>query len=548
MSSLSLTLIGAAREAAETHVPGLVDHEFASRLAGGDCTLWGSAAEEEAAARLGWVSPFGASVPLVDELTALRAELAAEGVDRVVLAGMGGSSLAPEVICATAGADLVVLDSTDPQQVAAALTDLERTVLVVASKSGSTVETDSQRRIVQQAFRDLGIDAASRTVVVTDPGSPLNEQSREQGVRAVFEADPSVGGRYSALTAFGLVPAGLAGVDIEALLGEAEAALDLLTEDDPANPGLQLGAAIGGTAPLRDKLVITDAGSPLVGLGAWIEQLVAESTGKDGTGLLPVIVADGEPELTREAGDVLVVEIVDTESEDGSSVDADPADTVVSPHLLRTGGSLGAQFLLWEFATAVAGSLLRINPFDQPDVESAKVAARGLLDSPAPQTGEPVLDGAVQIRTAGDDALAADGTTVAGAVRALADRVPENGYIAVMVYADRTAEARLEELRPQLAALSGRPVTFGWGPRFLHSTGQFHKGGPAVGVFLQLTTTADADLEVPGRPFTLQQLITAQAHGDAQVLADHGRPVLQLHLSDRAAGLEQVLNAAAGLS
>ena len=495
------------------------------------------------------MAPFEAARPLVEQITALRAELAAEGVDRVVLAGMGGSSLAPEVITATYGADLVVLDSTDPQQVSAALTDLERTVLVVSSKSGSTVETDSQRRIVQQAFSSAGISAAARTVVVTDPGSPLGESAREQGVRAVFEADPSVGGRYSALTAFGLVPSGLAGVDIAALLDEAESALDLLTEDDAANPGLQLGAAIGGTSPLRDKLVIADAGSPLVGIGAWIEQLVAESTGKEGTGLLPVIVADGEPELTRDADDVLVVEIVDAEAEDGASVDADPAETVVSPHVVRTGGSLGAQFLLWEFATAVAGSLLGINPFDQPDVESAKVAARSLLDSPAPESGEAVTDGAVEIRASGDESLLTNGqVTVAEAVQALLARVPDTGYVAVMAYLDRTSETELEDIRPQLAALSGRPVTFGWGPRFLHSTGQFHKGGPAVGVFLQITTSAEQDVDVPERPFTLNQLISAQANGDAAVLAEHGRPVLQLHLTDRKAGLQQVIDAVSSLS
>lgn len=549
MSSLSLTLLGAARHAADSQVPGLVDHEFASRLATKDHTLWGTAAEDEAAKRLGWISPFESSRPLVPEILTLREELAAEGVDRVVLAGMGGSSLAPEVICATAGQGLTVLDSTDPKQVTAALSDLQRAVLVVSSKSGSTVETDSQRRIVQQAFTEAGIDASSRTVVVTDPGSPLNQQSREQGVRAVFEADPSVGGRYSALTAFGLVPAGLAGVDIEALLDEAEGAFDILTEDDPANPGLQLGAAIGGTTPLRDKLVIADAGSPLVGLGAWIEQLVAESSGKDGTGVLPVIVADGEPELVRDHDDVLVVEIVDAEEEDGGSVDSDPGETVVSPHVVRTGGSLGAQFLLWEVATAVAGSLLGINPFDQPDVESAKVAARGLLDAPAPETSDPIVDAAVEIRVSGDESLLASGqVTVAEAVKALLSRVPDNGYIAVMAYLDRTTEAQLEEIRPALSALSDRPVTFGWGPRFLHSTGQFHKGGPDVGVFLQITTTAEQDLEVPERPFTLNQLISAQANGDAQVLADHGRPVVQLHLSDRQAGIEQILDAVSSLS
>ena len=542
MSSLSLSLLGAARAGAEAQVPGLIDHEFASRLAAKDQTLWGLAAEDEAAQRLGWVSPFETARSLLTQISQLRAKLAAEGVTRVMLAGMGGSSLAPEVICASEGADLVVLDSTDPQQVAAALTDLERTVLVVASKSGSTVETDSQRRIVQSAFTAAGIDPQSRTVVVTDPGSPLADQSQQAGVRALITADPAVGGRYSALTAFGLVPSGLAGADVETLLDDAEDAAEVLLADDEANPGLQLGAAIAGTSPRRDKLVIVDAGSSLVGLGAWIEQLVAESTGKKGTGVLPVIVADGEPELTRDADDVLVVEIVDVEAETGASVDADPEDTVVTPHVVRTGGSLGAQFMLWETATAVAGAVLGINPFDQPDVESAKTAARGLLDSPAPAAGEPIRDGAVQIRTRGDESLLAPGTeTVAGAVQALLARLPDNGYVSVMAYMDRLGDSHLEDLRPQLAAVSGRPTTFGWGPRFLHSTGQFHKGGPAVGVFLQITAAADHDLQVPDRPFTLGELISAQADGDAQVLADLGRPVVQLHLSDRQAGISQLL-------
>ncbi|WP_146341573.1 glucose-6-phosphate isomerase [Nesterenkonia sp. NBAIMH1] len=548
MSSLSLSLLGAAREAADAHVPGLVDHEFASRLGAKDHTLWGQAAEDEASKRLGWVSPFSAARDLIPQIAQLRQELSDEGVERVVLAGMGGSSLAPEVICATEGVELVVLDSTDPQQVSAALTDLGRTVLVVSSKSGSTVETDSQRRIVQKAFADAGIDAFSRTVVVTDPGSPMQEQSESDGVRAVFQADPSVGGRYSALTAFGLVPAGLAGADIETLVDDAEDAGEVLFADDPSNPGLQLGAALGGTSPLRDKLVVADAGSPLVGLGAWIEQLIAESTGKQGTGVLPIIVADGEPELSRDADDVLVTEIVDADADESSSVDGDEADTVVSPHVIRTGGSLGSQFLLWETATAVAGSLLSLNPFDQPDVESAKNAARGLLDGGLPEPEKAAVDGAVEIRSSGSDSLLSeDSPGLTAALKALLEQIPASGYLAVMAYADRTSEKSLEEIRPQLAAASGRPVSFGWGPRFLHSTGQFHKGGPHVGAFLQITAAADADLDVPDRPFSLSQLISAQAQGDAQVLAGHGMPVLQLHLTDRRAGIAQLLEAASSL-
>lgn len=229
-------------------------------------------------------------------------------------------------------------------------------------------------------------------------------------------------------------------------------------------------------------------------------------------------------------------------------MDGDAAETVASPHVVRTGGSLGAQFILWEVATVVAGSLLGINPFDQPDVESAKAAARGLLDSPAPEAGEAVTDGAVEIRVSGDESLLTNGqASLLETLRTLTARVPEAGYLAVMAYLDRTSETELEDIRPQLAASTGRPVTFGWGPRFLHSTGQFHKGGPHVGVFLQITAETPEDVEVPERPFTLGRLIAAQAAGDAQVLAGHGMPVLQLHLTDREAGLKQIIEAVGSL-
>src|SRR5690606_21895018 len=240
-----------------------------------DATLWGEAAEDEASRRLAWVDLYRTSRPLVGEIAALRDQLHQQGLDRVVLCGMGGSSLAPEVICATAGVPLVVLDSSHPDMVRACVEqDLERTVVVVSSKSGSTVETDSQRRAFEAAFRDAGIPPAERIVVVTDPGSPLDRASRDAGYRVV-NADPDVGGRYSALTAFGLVPAGLAGADVAQLLDEAEAVADLLYEDDRGNPALTLGAALAGTEPLRDKLVITDDGSGIPGFADWAEQLIA---------------------------------------------------------------------------------------------------------------------------------------------------------------------------------------------------------------------------------------------------------------------------------
>ncbi|UTT64756.1 glucose-6-phosphate isomerase [Janibacter sp. CX7] len=535
MTSLSVAAAGAAADAVAAHVPALVADGVASGIFAQDASLWGPAAEEEAAKRLSWVGLGRTSRHLVGEISALRDRLREQGVDRVVLCGMGGSSLAPEVICATAGVSLVVLDSSHPDVVRGAVTDLERTVVVVSSKSGSTVETDSQRRVFEQAFADAGIDAAQRIVVVTDPGSPLDEQARESGYHVV-NADPGVGGRYSALTAFGLVPSGLAGADVEALLDDAEAVADLLAEDDEANPGLRLGAAIGGTSPLRDKVYLVDHGTQARGLGDWAEQLIAESTGKDGTGLLPVVLdrpGEGAP-----PADATIVRLVPDDGDDSAPVAASTVDV---------GGSLGAQFLLWEVATAVAGRLLGINPFDQPDVESAKQAARDLMSgSGGDEATDDLVDGPVTVRHLGGDWLGG-ATDVDSAVSALLAQLdPQHGYVAVMAYLDREGDAPFAEVADALAERVQRPVTFGWGPRFLHSTGQYHKGGPATGVYLQVTDTPREDLPVPGRDFTLGDFIAAQAGGDAQVLADHGRPVLVLHLTDHDAGLAAVTRALTG--
>ncbi len=543
MTALSVSATGPAADAVVHAVPQLVEAGFASKLFAQDATLWGPEAESESAKRLSWVSLPRSSRPLVGEVAALRDHLAGKGLDHVVLCGMGGSSLAPEVICATEGKPLVVLDSSDPDYVRAALKDqLERTIVVVSSKSGSTVETDSQRRAYEGAFRDAGIDPTERIVIVTDPGSPLDQQSREAGYR-VINADPAVGGRYSALTAFGLVPSGLAGVDIEALLDDAESVSDLLAADDDANPALRLGAAIGATTPLRDKLVLVEDGSGIVGFADWAEQLIAESTGKNGTGILPVVVqGDDDPEVHSPAADVTVARLVGADAEDGPA-GASGAEVDAHRSEVRVGGSLGAQMLMWEVAVAAAGRLLGINPFDQPDVESAKAAARELLDKGTSTAAAPAAtDGAVEIRTMGGDGDWLGGaTTIAGALDALfAQLDPNQGYVAVMAYLDRLEDASLAHCRRAIALRTERPTTFGWGPRFLHSTGQFHKGGPAVGVYLQITTAPHEDLSIPGREFTFGDFIAAQAGGDAAVLADHGRPVLQLHLTDHDAGLAQV--------
>lgn len=527
MTTLSYDAAGAARSAHEQHLPALLEDRVATRIFAKDPTLWGADAESEASVRLGWVEAATVSQPLVQDILALRDELHTEGVTRIVLCGMGGSSLAPDVIAGTAGVELTVLDSTDPEQVSAALADrLVETAIVVSSKSGSTLETDSQRRVFEHAFTEAGLDAKSRIIIVTDPGSPLDKSAREAGYRAVFNADPNVGGRYSALTAFGLVPSGLAGVDIQAFLDEAEETAEILNEDSEDNIGLALGAALGGTSPLRNKIVIAEDGSGIKGFADWAEQLIAESTGKLGTGVLPVVAGPHAPEVTSGAADVLVVRLV-----------AADADVEVSGDQAAIAGGLAAQMMTWEFATAVAGRLLGINPFDQPDVEAAKVAARGLLDAQPEPTPANFTDGAIEVR--GGDWLGGAGTA-AEAVTALLGQLGSDGYLSVQAYFDRLSYAPLEGVRDELAAATDRPVTFGWGPRFLHSTGQFHKGGPAIGVFLQVTAASATDLAIPDRPFSFGELISAQAAGDAQVLSEHGRPVLRLHLTDRAAGVAQL--------
>jgi glucose-6-phosphate isomerase len=524
-----------AAHAAVSAVERLVADGVPGRLAEGDPTLWGEEAEAEAATRLGWLSLPRTSRELLPEIAELVAWAAAEELTNVVLAGTGGSSLAAEVVCDSADVPLTVLDTTDSQQVRRALAEgLAHTVLVVASKSGETVETGSVLRIFEAAFQDAGIDPATRIVIVTDPGSPLARAAADAGYRLVL-ARPDVGGRYSALSAFGLVPSALAGVPVERLLDEAAEVAPLLSRPE-GNPGLLLGAVIGGSALAgRDKLVLEDQLSELNGLPVWIEQLLAESTGKDGRGVLPVVGADPSG-----VADELVLAIA-----------SDIGD-------VRVDGPLGAQFLVWEYATAVVGRLLEVNPFDQPDVASAKLATAALLASP-PAPHEPVLvDGPVEVygSTSAHD--------LPGVYSELLHAVPHDGYLAVLAYLDRLAAfdapvpdgadfvemtdawmaADAATLRAVLALRTERPVTFGWGPRYLHSTGQYHKGGPPTGVFLQITGVVQDDVPVPGRSYTLRSLQLAQALGDLAALTELGRPAVRLHLTDRAAGVAHLLAAA----
>jgi glucose-6-phosphate isomerase len=502
-------------------------------LSAKDPQLWGPGAAAEAAIRLGWLDAPRASQALLGSLAVLAGQAREDGIEHIVLSGMGGSSLAPEVISRTFRVPLTLLDTTDPHPVARALADrLASTLVVVSSKSGSTIETDSHRRIYEQAFAEHGLPAsqiARRIVVVTDPGSPLEGLARQAGNQVVL-ADPNVGGRYSALTAFGLVPAALAGADVGRLLDEADAVRPALAADT-GNPGLNLGAALGGYALAgHDKVVLADCGSGLAGFGDWAEQLIAESTGKHGRGILPVVVGGETAPGFSPGPDIHLL---------GLGQPAGPVDTSVA-------GPLGAQFLIWEYAVAMAGRLLGINPFDQPNVAESKENTAKLLaesgDGPLP-TGEPAFtEGAVDVYAA--PGLAATSGGLAGVLDGLLLAMPDRGYLAIMAYLDRYGDRAAAALRDALAARTTHPVTFGWGPRFLHSTGQYHKGGPQNGVFLQVTGAVTGDVPVPGRPFSLGRLQLAQALGDLRALGQRGRPAVRLHLRDRAGGLRQLLAAA----
>lgn len=512
----------------------LVDRGVPERLAAGDASLWGEGTE--AADRLGWLTLPRSSRELLPELEKLTERIRALGLTHVVLSGMGGSSLAAEVICNTADVPLTVLDTSDPGQVRRALSDRpEATTVVVSSKSGTTVETLAHLSVYETLFREAGVDPADRIVVVTDPGTPLEQRAIDAGYQLVL-ARPDVGGRYSALSAFGLVPSALAGADVARLLDDAEEVLPLLAKRD-GNPGFELGVALGATAlGGRDKLLLEDQLSEINGLPDWIEQLVAESTGKQGRGILPVVGAEWHG-----ADDELVVAI---ESDDGD---------------IRVDGPLGAQFLVWEYAVALAGLVLEVDPFDQPDVAGAKRNTAALLTMPALPIDEPALvDGPVEVYgvTGAKD--------LPGVLSAMLKAVPADGYLSVMGYLDRLAafdapvpeNADFEQmtdawmaadaatLRALLALRTERPVTFGWGPRFLHSTGQYHKGGPRNGVFIQITGAVAEDVLVPGEDYSLGTLQLAQALGDLGALLERGRPAVRLHLTDRAAGVAHLLAAA----
>jgi glucose-6-phosphate isomerase len=390
------------------------------------------------------------------------------------------------------------------------------------------VETDSQKRSFEAAFEASGIEKTDRIIVVTDPDSPMHVQALKDGYR-VFLADPMVGGRYSALTVFGVVPSLLAGVDVEVLLQSAISASKLLGEDLVSNPGLILGAALARTAGaknFKDKLGFVPDGTKIEGFGDWVEQLIAESTGKDGKGVLPIVLDSDSHEVSSEAHDTLLIGLA--------------ADASSSSFELAVSGELGELLLLWEVATVVASRLLGVNPFDQPDVESAKIAARAVLDSPGEGLSVGVLDQGVEISSFGYELSSSNLTDC---LADLIDAASPDSYLSIHCYLNRENNASAMNLRELVAQRANRPTTFGWGPRFLHSTGQYHKGGPKQGVFIQIVSGDGSDQQIPGRQFGYRKLIDSQASGDAKVLAAGGSRVLVLRLLEIDTGIKTLIKA-----
>lgn len=485
-----------------------------------DGSLWPG----DAGAWLGWLD---AAAHPADALASLAADVRAAtppGTREVLLIGMGGSSLAPEVIAnvvpaGPGGLALRVLDSTHPTAVRAALdaTDWKHTLAVVASKSGTTLEPDVLfAAALAHARAALGDAAASRFAVITDPGSRLERDARALGCAGVFHGEPTIGGRFSALSPFGLVHVVLRGLDHSAFLAPARTMADACRGAAPGNPGVQLGAFLGVAARAgRDKCTLLLPPS-LAPLGAWIEQLVAESTGKQGVAILPI---DGERgDAATWGNDRAFVLVSDAAQPDAGVVEQARVAEAAGHPVFRceTAGAsaLAGEFFRWEFATAVAGALLGVNPFDQPDVEASKLATRGITDA--------IERGQSPARAS------AAGPSLAEALASVA----AGDYVALLAFLPMHADVHqpLQRVRERIAAATRAATVVGFGPRYLHSTGQAFKGGPNTGVFVVLTWDGAVDLPIPGRRATFGAVVAAQAAGDVAVLRQRGRRVCHLHL------------------
>jgi transaldolase/glucose-6-phosphate isomerase len=536
-------------------------HGKVRRLWARDASLWTGTDEGN---WLGWLSITEDQLARIDHLSAIAEEVKRAGFQHALVLGMGGSSLCPEVLRMTFGnirgyPDLHILDSTDPAQIRAAEqnADLASTLFIVSSKSGTTLEPNIFKQyFFQRAKEVIGTDeVGDRFIAITDPGSKLQHIAESDGFRHIFFGVPSIGGRYSALSNFGMAPAAVMGLDVRRLLERAQDMVKSCASDVPPgdNPGVVLGITLGVLARQgRDKVTLIISPG-IQGLGAWLEQLLAESTGKEGKGLIPVDREQVGPPEVYDADRVFVY--VRLESAPDSQQDAAVAalEQAGHPVVRITVGDpydLGQEFFRWEMATAVAGSLLGINPFDQPDVESSKVATRNLTDA-YERTGS-LPPEAPALREAGitlfaDEKNAASLTAVTqsdrslvGTLRAHLHRLGPTDYFALLAYVQMSIahEKRLQAMRHVVRDKTRGATCLGFGPRLLHSTGQAYKGGPNTGVFLQITCDDAADLPVPGHKYTFGVVKAAQARGDFQVLAERNRRVLRVHLgADVLAGL-----------
>ena len=539
--------------------------DFARRMWARDGTLWvpdpqTAAQDPDLENRMGWLDLPTEGLAQLGSLTAFAEEIQAAGYTDAVVLGMGGSSLAPEVYAQVFGPGegylrLHVLDSTHPEAVRnlAKRIDPLHTLFIVSSKSGGTIETLSFFKYFFPQVAKLCPEPGRNFVVITDPGSSLENAAREQGFRQVFPGLPSVGGRYSALSNFGLVPAVLLGVPLEQLLERAEAMARRCGPEVPVakNPALVLGAAWGelGRAG-RDKITLL-LSPALLPFSSWAEQLIAESTGKNGTGLVPV--PEQTPAGPEAYGEYRLFVSLRLEGDDNATLDAglDALEAAGHPVIrfrLADRLELGAEFFRWEMATAAAGAVLEINPFNQPNVQAAKIAAIRLMQayqaSGALPAQEPTLvSGPVEVFNG-----SGDGTTLSECLRDFLAQAQPGDYVGLMAYLAPTPEtdAVLETMRTMLGDRLHLAVTLGYGPRFLHSTGQLHKGGPNTGLFLQITQSAQPELPIPGEAYDFGTLISAQALGDYQALSEHGRRVMRLSLrEDSEIGLEALRTALA---
>jgi len=531
------------------------------RLFAGDASLWTGTDE---ASWIGWLGIVDQQIESEQRLIDLQQEIRKDGLTHAVLLGMGGSSLCPEVWKETFGRiagspELFVLDSTDPAQIRAleARLDLARTIFIVSSKSGSTLEPNIFKAyFFDRVKQTVGADAAgSRFIAVTDPGSNLEKEARADGFRRIFAGVKSIGGRYSALSNFGMVPAAVMGLDVDKLLDEAERMLHACAPGVPAddNPGLVLGTILGVAATQGvDKLTLV-ASPGIHDLGAWLEQLIAESTGKQGKGIIPVDrEAVGAPSVygADRVFAYLRLEDAPDAAQDAAVAALEKAGEPVITIRVATKYDLSEEFIRWEVATAIAGAVIGINPFNQPDVEASKIATKALT-SEYEKTGQlpaeaPFFEGEgvklfADAKNAGALKTAAGSSpSLSSYLKAHLGRLRPGDYFGLLAYVEMNAahETALQKARHRVRDTRGVATCLGFGPRFLHSTGQAYKGGPDTGVFLQVTCDDERDLQVPGQKYTFGLVKSAQARGDFQVLAERNRRALRVHIgSDVAAGL-----------